>query len=154
MKRFLSLFLALMMSFALAVPAFADEPTDPDDGNAGIMPLLQVFPDSPAGGRGTYNTARFTTTPSNGNYIQVWYANLATSPARIMLHRVDSGKDEIVSINSNGDKYMTVNSMNNGSFVYSDATAGSGTYYVVIECPGNGIINGRIAVAQYAYNPG
>ena len=38
LKKMMSLLLALAMSFALAVPAFAAEP---DGGNEGIMPLTQ-----------------------------------------------------------------------------------------------------------------
>lgn len=140
-KRFLVLFLALVMSFTLAAPAFADEP---DDGNAGIMPLLQIFPDDDILSSSSYRTDEFAPNPGAGNYIQFWFANTSNNLVWVYLYRVGI---------STPVKMIEVPAQTNGLGVYYSATAESGTYYVRIVAQNGGLIQGRLAVAQYLNDP-
>ena len=82
MKRFMSIVLAVVMAFAFQATAFAAAPANMD-GPGGII--------LPRAGTGSVRTTAFTATPSNGNYIRVWYENNATSEVMACLYRTDSG---------------------------------------------------------------
>ena len=90
MKKFLSLTLALIMTLALAVPAFAENtpplPPDASDEDYGIMPLAALFPQTPISGAGTYETYDFTASSSNGNYIRFWFQNTTSEEVDVYLY--------------------------------------------------------------------
>ena len=172
MKKFLSLTLALIMTLALAVPAFAvTDPTIPSDTSDedlgwlisvfdyakkhlcnwklhnGIMPLASLFPQTPIAGAGTYKTYDFTASSSNGNYIRFWFENTTSEAVDVYLYRTDSGKDKLV-------KSMSVDGDSHNQEVYYNSTASSGTYYIKIDASeSGGTISGNLSVAQYTKRP-
>ena len=145
MKRFMSIALAVVMAFALQATAFAAAPANMDGPGGIILPRAAIYPSGPISGTGSVRTTSFTATPSNGNYIRVWYENNATSKVMVYLYRTDSGKLTVAarfSVEGNGGQ---------GHDVYYTSTAGSGTYYVQIEAVGDGgAINGNLSVTQTA----
>ncbi len=143
LKKVVSLLLALVMSFALAAPAFAAEP---DDGNEGIMPLAQVYSKEPVSCSSGNGVGPFTTTPSNGKYLQVWFHNQGSAPVVVIL--TDAAGNEITH------KTFAVGDTGN-SIVYVIPTPDKPcTYRVRFECPPSGAwITGEVAAAQYTYNP-
>ena len=82
LKKVMSLFLALVMSFALAAPAFAAEP---GDGDEGIMPLMQLYPNDDISMRSGLSLGPFTTTPGQGNNIRVWFHNKGSESVNVIL---------------------------------------------------------------------
>ncbi len=151
MKKFLSLTLALIMTLALAVPAFAVTdptiPSDTSDEDYGIMPLASLFPQTPIAGAGTYKTYDFTASSSNGNYIRFWFENTTSEAVDVYLYRTDSGKDKLV-------KSMSVDGDSHNQEVYYNSTASSGTYYIKIDASeSGGTISGNLSVAQYTKRP-
>jgi len=143
-KRFLSLLLALAMSFALAVPAFAAEP----GGGKEIMPLNAILlPYGHIESPETYTSRQFSTSPSNGNWIQYYFQNETGSPVTLMLYRLQGSTFTRV-----GDT-VTIAANSRGTGRYYSSDAGSGTYYVRVECR-NGIgVKGYLSVAQYETDP-
>lgn len=89
MKRFLSLILAMVMSLALAAPAFAAEDGDP---NEGIMPLAQIFSDDVNLKNGS-DSIPFTTTPGYGTKLHIWFRNQGTETVKITLRDYSTRKD-------------------------------------------------------------
>lgn len=151
MKKFLSLTLALIMTLALAVPAFASTtPPDPpsaSDEDDGIMPLAALFPQTPVADAGSYRSTDFTASSSNGNYIRFWFENTTSEKVTVSLYRTDSGRDVLV-------KSMPVDGNSQDQRTYYSSTANSGTYYIYIEAVSSGgTISGNLSVAQYKTNP-
>lgn len=143
-KRFLSLLLALVMSLTLAAPVFAAEP---DDGDEGIMPLTQVYPEEYISISSGNSVGPFTTTPANGKYLRVWFRNNGSESVTVML--MDSS-------NSTSLKSMSVPAGGRSDyFVYTIPTPNRPcTYYIRFYSPETGArINGYVAAAQYADYP-
>ena len=143
LKKMMSLLLALAMSFALAAPAFAAEP---GDGDEGIMPLMQLYPNDEINIRSGSTVGPVTTTPGQGNYLQVWFHNQGSAPVVVIL--TDAAGNEITH------KTFAVGDTGN-SIVYVIPTPDKPcTYRVRFECPPSGAwITGEVAAAQYTYNP-
>ena len=74
-KRFLSLLLALAMSFSMAMPASA----------ATLYNNPTVYNQSSS----IFKSDRFTSTPGNGQYIKVWYATRSGHKATVYLYPRD-----------------------------------------------------------------
>ena len=145
-KRFLSLLLALAMSFSLAVPAFAAPAADdPDDG---IMPLSQIFAEDNISLSSGYSVGPFTSSPGAGAYIQVWFANSGTSDVTVML--MDSTNSVVLA-----SKTVTWNSShNNERFVYQIPNPNvANTFYIRFQSRNSTWIVGDVAAAQYVNNP-
>lgn len=141
-KRFLSLLLALVMSLALAAPAFA---ADADTGDVEpVMPRLQIFPDDPVTGYGRYRSSNFSATPGNGKTIHVWFQNGTDHQIEIRLFRVGTANPVLTGI---AQPHSNWPQGSEGD--YTSPTADSGTYYVELILRGNYLISGRLAVAQY-----
>ena len=145
-KRFLSLLLALAMSFSLAVPAFAAPAAN--DPNDGIMPLAQVYPKEPISTSSGNSVGPFTTSPGVGAYLQVWFANSGTSDVTVML--MDSTNSVVLA-----SKTVTWNSShNNERFVYQIPNPNvANTFYIRFQSRNSTWIVGEVAAAQYPYNP-
>ena len=140
-KRLVSLLLALVMSLALAVPVFAAEP---DDGDEGIMPLAQIFPDIQISqGDGDYRTRNFAATPGNGKTIHVWFRNDTDYPVEVYLYRTDK-VNPVFSGTAPAHSDWPADSVS-----YTNSTADTAVYYVRLVLRGNHPISGRLAVAQY-----
>lgn len=136
-KRFLSLLLALVMSLSLAAPAFASE----DDPDEGIMPLQQIYDDETIQiGGGDFQTRPFAATPGNGKTIHFWCRNYADHPMKIEVYRTDKASSIFsYEIPANGGTWEKD---------YTNSTADSASYYVVLKIYGNYPINCRLAAAQ------
>lgn len=140
-KKFLSLLLAMVMSLSLAAPVFAAEPED--DPNAGIMPLANLYQDpSINNGTGDHRTTSFTSTPGNGKFIKVWFANRSNYPVTVDLYVVGQ-TNPVESWDFGPNSYA-----DNGRWhVGSDTEAV--TYYVRIRAKNANTIVGYLSVAQY-----
>ena len=153
MKKILSLTLALMMTMALAIPAFAadtplDSPPEITAPNNGIMPRTSIFSDTAISTNGKWTSSEYSATSSNGNYIRYWHQNDTNEKVKVYLYRTDT-KD-----NTNYVSMMTVNANDQGSKVFYTRTAGSGTYKITIEAyESGGGVNGDVALAQYTSRP-
>ena len=138
-KRFLSLLLALAMSFSLAVPAFAAIEGSPDDG---IMPLsLTLYENRTINeqSKSNYTTNRFTSTPGDGQYIKVWFRNTSKQTATVKLYRTDSTLPVLkVTVPAGGTIYDFYTAPNTMAI----------SYYVNIDIQNNYPISGHLAVAQ------
>lgn len=153
MKKFLSLTLALMMSLALAAPAFAAStpvpPSDAEKEDYGIMPLMDIYSESMVvSTSGRWDSPKFAATPGNGTYIRFWFNNTTAEAVRVYLYWVDSlGQEwhlETMEVPANSQKSM----------VYNNSRADSWSYKVVVEAyVSGGDIAGSLNVAQYATNP-
>lgn len=144
-KRFLSLLLALVMSLSMAVPAFAAD--GPDDPDAGIMPLAQVYPKEPVSTSSGNSVGPFTTSPGAGQYLQVWFANRGTSDVTVELMDITNGTSQSMRVTWNS-------SHNNDKFVYiipnPDVAC---TFYIRFTSVNSTWISGDVAAAQYPYYP-
>ena len=144
LKKVVSLFLALVMSFALAAPAFAAEP---GDGDEGIMPLAAIYDDRGISVSSGNPTRSFTTTPSNGKYIRVWFLNRGSEPVIVTL-RDSATHEEIgsmkVAVGGGGQTFTR-------EIRTPDKPC---TYYLYFESYGSGArVMGDVTVSQYPYNP-
>ena len=150
MKKFLSMTLALIMTMALASPAFASDtipPVDPEPEEGWIMPRIAIFTNTASSDNGRWDSSEFSATASNGNYIRFWHDNTTDEDVKVYLYKTDSGTDVRV-------KSMTVPANSSLSEVYYSSKAGSGTYKIVIEATvSGGDINGAVNVAQYVTRP-
>ena len=151
MKKLLSLVLALAMTFAIAAPALAAEfpPVDTADNDFGIMPLSSLYSNTVSDTSGRWKSYDFTATPSNGNYIRIWFENTTDERVTVILYRYNTllGRLPVCIMNVSGNSGQ--------SKVYHTSDAGSATYYLSIEASeSGGLIQGTIAAAQYATNPG
>lgn len=153
MKKFLSLTLALMMTMALAISAFAagtpsDSPPEITAPNSGIMSLPSIFTDTAYSTNGKWTSSEYSATSSNGNYIRYWHKNDTNEKVKVYLYRTDTEH------NTNYVSMMTVNANGQGSKVFYTRTAGSGTYKITIEAyESGGGVNGDVALAQYTSHP-
>lgn len=153
MKKFLSLILALMMTMALAIPAFAagtpsDSPPEITAPNSGIMPRTGIFSDTAISTNSTWTSPEHSVTSSNGNYIRYWHQNDTNEKVKVYLYRTDT------EYHTNYVSMMTVNANDQGSKVFYTRTAGSGTYKITIEAyESGGGVNGDVALAQYTSHP-
>ena len=135
MKKLLSLTLALMMTAALAIPAFATgtPPAAPSE-TTGTSSGISIFTD--------------TAISTNGNYIRYWHQNDTNEKVKVYLYRTDT------KYNTNYVSMMTVNANDQSSKVFYTRTAGSGTYKITIEAyESGGDVNGDAALAQYTSHP-
>ena len=149
MKKFLPLILALVMSLALAAPAFAEStpvpPSDAEEEDYGIMPLMDIYSESMvASTSGRWESPKFSATPGNGGNIRFWFSNTTGEAVKVYLFWVDSlGVDRIA-------RSMEVPANSQKSAVYSSSRADSYTYRVVVEAfLSGGDITGSLNVAQY-----
>jgi len=145
-KRFLSLLLALAMSFSMAMPAFAAEPYG--DPSAEIKLRLQLYPHEPISTSSGNSVGPFTTSPGAGAYLQVWFANRGTSDVTVML--MDSTNSVVLA-----SKTVTWNSShNNERFVYQIPNPNvANTFYIRFQSRNSTWIVGDVAAAQYVNNP-
>lgn len=144
MKRLLSVALAVVMVFALQSTAFAAAHGTMDGTNGISMPRAVIYPSGPIAGSGSVRTTTFTATPSNGNYIRIWYENNAASEVMVYLYCTDAGKLTAAA------RFRVAGNGGQGNDLYHTSSAGSGTYYVQIEAVGDGgTISGNLSVAQY-----
>lgn len=139
-KRFLSLLLALAMSFSMAMPAFAAPAAN--DPNDGIMPLSVTLYENPTineQSMGNYTTNRVTSTPGNGPYIKVWYRNESNAPANVYLWRADkTSYVRHIQVPAGGAKEIW----------YYGSNVTSITYYVTISSVNSYNVQGYLAIAQ------
>lgn len=142
MKRFLSLLLALVMTFALAAPAFAAEPDDGDP-NEGIMPLGNIYKDEDVyNSTGTYESTRFASVPGNGKYIKIWYANRSDHDVTITLYRTDKAgyvASKVVKANDYKDDNV---------LWYIGSDTEHVTYYVRIHANDSNTVIGYLSILQ------
>ena len=144
LKKMMSLLLALVMSFALAVPAFAAEP---HGGNEGIMPLTQnLITDGSVETSQGYSTRPFTTTPANGKYIRVWFRNNLDKAVEVMLVPVGS-TEPVAQATATKDK--------DGVIVFTIPTPDQPcSYFIMVEdLATGGRISGRLSATQYIVRP-
>lgn len=146
MIQLCSLALAFIMATSPAIPVFSAntvviEPTSITDMHHISTSQISLFSDKTYSENGQWDSAQFTATSGNGNYIYYWHQNDTSEPVKVYLYRTDSGKDVLVSS-------MDVTDQN--SNVYFAQDAGSGTYKIVVEAyVSGGLISGSIAVWQY-----
>ena len=146
-KRFLSLLLALAMSFSLAVPAFAAEPYG--DPSAEIKPRLQLCPHEPISWSSGNSVGPFTTSPNSGKYLRVWFRNYSGAEVTVIL--MDGTNSIRVPL-----KFMIVGSDSGqqGRFVYEIPNPDvPHTFYIRFDGRNSARIVGEIAAAQYTYDP-
>lgn len=142
-KRFLSLLLALVMSLSLAAPAFADGPDDGDGDNGGIMPRATLFQDpAVSSGSGSYRSETFTSTPGNGKYIKVWYANRSDHDATVYLYRTDR-TDYVGSVTVKAGDYYEDNVI-----WYTGSNTAPVSYYVRIRGVNSYPVSGYLSILQ------
>ena len=91
MKKLLSLFLAFVMTMALAVPAFAADTPSVDLGTETeehwIMPRISIYSNIAISENGRWDSTEFTATASNGNYIRFWHENTTDEDVIVHLYR-------------------------------------------------------------------
>lgn len=151
MKRMTSLALALVMTTALTVPAFAASAPTVDPATTitetNIMPRVSLFTDKAYSENGQWNSSQFTATSSNGNYIRFWHQNDTGEPVKVYLYRIFNGQSLLVST-------MEVAKNDQNSQVYYNKNAGSGTYQIVVEpYKSGGLVSGSVAASQYKTRP-
>ena len=149
MKKLLSLTLALMMTAALAIPAFTTgtPPAAPSE-TTGTSSGISIFTDTAISTNGTWTSPEYSATSSNGNYIRYWHQNDTNEKVKVYLYRTDT------KYNTNYVSMMTVNANDQSSKVFYTRTAGSGTYKITIEAyESGGDVNGDAALAQYTSHP-
>lgn len=144
-KRFLSLLLALVMSMAMAVPAFAAD--DPDDPDEGIMPLMQVYPQEPVSTSSRNGVGPFTTSPGAGKYLQVWFRNRGTSDVTVELMDLTNGTSQSMKVTWNS-------SHNNEKMVYEIPNPDVAcTFFIRFTSDNSTWISGDVAAQQYSSYP-
>lgn len=118
--------------------------TIPDDS---IMPRISLFDDTASSRNGGWTSYEFSATVSNGNYIRFWHQNNTGEKVKVYLYRTDKSTTSYVSM-------MEVEANDQNFKVYYNATAGSGTYKIVVEpYVSGGKVSGDVAAAQYKTNP-
>jgi hypothetical protein len=143
-KRFLSLLLAMVMAFSMAVPVFAAEPDDPDEG---IMPLAQVYPQEPVSTSSGNGVGPFTTSPGAGKYLQVWFANRGTTNVTVVLKDLTNGTSKSMTVTWN-------TSHNNDKLVYEIPNPDvANTFEIRFYSVNSAWVLGDVAAAQYPYYP-
>lgn len=146
-KKFLSLLLAMVMSLSLAAPVFAAEPED--DPNEGIMLLSTLYDSKDLNlGTGSFNSDKFTTTPGNGKYIKVWYANRTNYNTTVYLFRVNANGDELVTY-----KTFAPNSYIGNEIWYPISNTEPITFRVYVKVNNNYPLSGYLAVSQESVKP-
>ena len=128
-KRFLSLLLAVVMSFSMAVPVFAAKP--------------QAFPQKHISLSSGGSVGPFAVTPGSGKYLQVWFRNFSGAEVTVMLM---NESNTIVL------KAMTVkkNSGAQNKLVYPLLDPNLPTkYYIRFQAEGGAQVVGDVAAAQY-----
>ncbi len=145
MKRFLSLVLAMVMSLALAAPAFAAEDGDP---NEGIMPLAQLYSDNNINANSDTYKPTFTTTPGAGKYLRVWFRNKGAESVVVTLWDYNT-RERLMS------KTFIPNDPND-TFLYTiSAPDKACSFYLTFQSIGdsNARVIGQAAAAQHATRP-
>ena len=145
-KRFLSLLLALAMSFSMAMPAFAADRKGDVKGKSVVLGHRCTHKKiSTSSGN---SVGPFTTSPGAGAYLQVWFANRGTSDVTVML--MDSTNSVVLA-----SKTVTWNSShNNERFVYQIPNPNvANTFYIRFQSRNSTWIVGDVAAAQYVNNP-
>ena len=151
MKKLLSFVLALAMTFTIAAPALAAErpPVAPADHDFGIMPLVSLYRNTFSDTSGSWKSYDFTAAPSNGNYIRIRFENTTDERVTVILYRYNTLLGRLPV------RIMNVSGNSDQSKVYHTSGTGSAAYYLAIEASeSGGLIQGTIAAAQCAANPG
>ncbi len=129
MKRFLSLFLALVMSFALAVPAFAAGPADPGEGEIVIEPRI-----SPLMVNQVITPTGAPWDQTDGyKYYRVWVYNTSSTTMKVTLEYPD-GTFETKSLAAGDNKIL-----------FESDNAVAGRYWVHFSNE-NGNVSGTVRV--------
>ena len=144
-KRFLSLLLALAMSFSMAMPAFAAEPYG--DPSAEIKLRLQLYPHEPISTSSGNSVGPFTTSPGAGKYLQVWFANRGTTNVTVVLKDLTNGTSKSMTVTWN-------TSHNNDKLVYEIPNPDvANTFEIRFYSVNSAWVLGDVAAAQYPYYP-
>lgn len=113
-KRFMSLFLALVMSLALAVPAFADESGDGGEGEPIVQPRLNYL----AVDEVITPTGSMWDQAANYKYYRVWVSNSSSTTMRVTLTYPNGRNEEKLLPPGKNDT------------LFESSSAAAGRYYV------------------------
>ncbi len=135
MKRFFALFLALVMSLALAAPAFAaepDDPTDPGEGETVIQPRRgYLIVDDPVSGTGSPWVQ-----PAGYKYYRVWVQNTSGHTMRVTLKYPDGTLETKTLEKDRAEVLFESDNAAEGDYIVSFSTDwnyGSGTVRVRVS---------------------
>lgn len=146
-KRILPLLLALAMSLALTAPAFAAtlyQNKTIVGGNEGIIPVAEVYPKDKISLSSGNSVGPFTTSPSSGRYLRIWFNNQGSEAVTVMLMDGSNSGEPLASMSAE------VNGLSK-SFTYTIPTPDvPHTYYIRFASPATGArIEGSVAAVLY-----